>query len=477
MVFSDPLFLFGYLPAFFVIYYLIADRFRNLFIALASLGFYIAGELRFFWVLLLSVVLNYAVGLAIEFWGRRGEGKQAGRTPLAMPLLLVGVLGNLAILGYFKYIFFFTHNVSALEEILGVGPHIPIVQQVLPLGVSFFTFQGISYVVDVYRGDVRPTRSLVKFSAYKLLFPQLIAGPIVRYAEVSAEMGGRSVSPALAMEGVHRFITGLAKKVLLADNFALAADGVFGAPAASLTPGAAWLGAICYALQIYFDFSAYSDMAIGLGRMMGFHYPENFNYPYIATSVRNFWRRWHMTLTRWFTDYVYIPLGGNRVGPARTYVNLFVIFLLTGFWHGAEWTFIAWGIWHGVFMVLERRFDPANWPLQWVVGRLYTLLVVLFGWVLFRAESFGQAFTIMGKMLFIGGPDGTRWFAEFYNPVLGLALGFGVLLSAPVYPWLVARVPVALRPVAGVALVGGLLVLAGIKAGVGSYSPFLYFRF
>lgn len=473
MVFSDPLFLFGFLPAFFILYYLIADRFRNLFIALMSLLFYAVGEMRFFWVLLLSIAINYGFGLAIERWGRR----DGAHTAAALPLVAGGVLGNLGILVYFKYVGFFTGNVSAFVEMMGLGFVVPVVHHVLPLGVSFFTFQGISYVVDVYRGDVRPTRSLVKFSAYKLLFPQLIAGPIVRYAEVSQDMTSRDVTPSLAMEGVERFVTGLAKKVLLADTFALAADGVFGADPGTLSSSAAWLGAVCYAFQIYFDFSAYSDMAIGLGRMMGFHYPENFHYPYSATSVRDFWRRWHMTLTRWFRDYVYIPLGGNRHGSGRTYANLFIIFLLTGFWHGAEWTFLAWGIWHGLFMVLERRFDPDRWRVPAVLVRLYTLLVVLFGWVLFRSESFGQAFGMVERMLFIDRGAPTRWLSEFFDPVLAIALVFGVVLSVPVYPWIKARLHPRLRPVLGVVVLGALFALAALKSGVGAYSPFLYFRF
>ena len=477
MTFSDPLFLFGFLPIFLILYYLISDRFYNILIIGAGILFYSSGERKFLWVLLFSTLVNFAYGVAIEYWGwdRNSSGDKRRRS--ASLLLTAGVVVNLAVLFYFKYFNFLFENGTALLRFSGVDAAERSFQITLPLGVSFFTFQGISYLVDVFRGDVRPTRSLVRFSAYKLLFPQLIAGPIVRYAEISNEVVERTVSPALATEGVRRFVIGLSKKVLLADTFALAADGIFGADAGSLSLAAMWLGAICYALQLYFDFSAYSDMAIGLGRMMGFHYPENFNYPYAATSIRDFWRRWHMTLTRWFKDYVYIPLGGNRSGRRRTYINLLCVFLLTGLWHGAAWTFVVWGLWHGLFMMFERRFDPDRWRLPMTLMRLYTLLVVVIGWVLFRSSSLADAVARLECLVGLGASAPTRVFGEFFTPVLGIALVFGTALCGPLAPWLCERLHPHLRPVSAFAVLAPFFLLAATKAGVGSYSPFLYFRF
>ena len=477
MTFSDPWFLFGFLPIFLIFYYLIADRFHNCLIIFAGILFYSSGEHKFLWLLLFSTVVNFAFGVVIEYWGWDRSSSGGERRRPAIALLIAGIAVNLTILLYFKYFGFLFENGTALLKFAGVETADRTFQITLPLGVSFFTFQGISYLVDVYRGDILPTRSLVRFAAYKLLFPQLIAGPIVRYAEISNEVGERAVSPALAVEGVRRFVIGLSKKVLLADTFALAADGVFGADAGSLSLAAMWLGAICYALQLYFDFSAYSDMAIGLGRMMGFHYPENFNYPYAATSIRDFWRRWHMTLTRWFKDYVYIPLGGNRSGSLRTSVNLLCVFLLTGLWHGAAWTFVVWGLWHGLFMMFERRFAPERWRLPRALLRLYTLLVVVIGWVLFRSNSLPDALARLECLIGLGPSAPTRVFDEFFTPVLGIALVFGLAFCAPLAPWLSERIHPRLRPMSAFAVLAPIFLLAATKAGVGTYSPFLYFRF
>jgi alginate O-acetyltransferase complex protein AlgI len=477
MAFSDPVFIFLFMPVFFLLYLIISKSYLNVLILIASLIFYYVGEPRYLWVLAFAIVVNYAFGVLIdELIGPRNVKSM---TPRRLPVLALGlgIILDLGILAYFKYAGFLTSNLAAAASSIGMGGHISIIEQVLPLGVSFFTFQGVSYLIDVYRGDVRPTRSLLKFATYKALFPQLIAGPIVRYAEVAGEMDKRAVGVSQAFEGVRRFTVGFIKKVMIADTCAVCADAIFSADPTTLSTAAAWLGAISYAIQIYFDFSAYSDMAIGLGLMMGFHYPENFKHPYVSGSVREFWRRWHMTLSAWFRDYVYRPLGGNRSGATRTYLNLISVFALTGLWHGASWTFVAWGLWHGVFMLVERRFDPEAWPVPAFVRHIYLLLVVLFGWVLFRADSFEGAFGMMKRMLSMGAGDVTRGAAEFLNPLLVLTLVAGVVLCAPVHNWIRSRLSDMWAWPLGVVTLGGAFLVACMKVLSGAYSPFLYFRF
>lgn len=473
MVFSSYLFIFAFLPLFLILYKLIDHRFRNHLILVASLSFYWIGDHRGIWVLLAAIVGNYVVGYMIE--SHKDAGGNSGGT--GRYILWVGLAFNLGVLGYFKYIGFLTWNIDSISNALGHKSLVPIVAAALPLGISFFVFQGISYIVDVYRGTVSATRSLLVFATYKSSFPQLIAGPIVRYKDVAAELPGRTISSDMVFQGVHRFVIGFAKKVLLADVFAVPADAIFALPAAELNFGTAWLGALSYTLQIYFDFSAYSDMAIGIGLMMGFRFPENFNFPYVATSMRDFWRRWHMTLSFWFRDYLYIPLGGNRVGPIRTYVNLFAVFVLTGLWHGAAWTFVAWGLWHGAFMVLERFFDferrVAIMPLRWV----YMLAVVVFGWVLFRAKSFGHAFHMAALMVGLRSGGVTHPVAEYWNNALALAMVVGIVLSFPVYRWVGERLPAKARFPAAATALATVFVLASMKVLSGAYSPFLYFRF
>lgn len=337
MVFSSFQFLFAFFPVFFLLYYLLAPRYRNALLLLASLLFYYIGEGPRLLILIVSIVGNFLFGIAI------GRARVMGQQTAMRFLLALGVGFNLALLLYFKYADFFIVNANGLLSDIGAEQSIPLLNVVLPLGISFFAFQGISYLMDSYRGDITPTANPFTFATYKAMFPQLIAGPIVRYSDIVDNVHDRRVSADDVLAGLIRFCYGLAKKVLIADTMASTADTIFALPANELGVAAAWLGVIAYALQIYFDFSGYSDMAIGMGRMMGFKYPENFNYPYVAKSIGEFWRRWHMTLSSWFRDYVYIPLGGNRSGPVRTYVNLLIVFALTGFWHGASWTFIIWG--------------------------------------------------------------------------------------------------------------------------------------
>lgn len=474
MVFSSYLFVFLFLPIFLLLYALSPKRARNLLILIASLFFYYIGEKGGIWILVLAIVGNYGFGYLI---GRSRDAGSGARMPPARVFLWGGLIFNLLMLGYFKYAGFVTQNINSLASMLGSdSPVVPVLQVALPLGVSFFVFQGISYLVDVYRGVIQPTSSLANFGTYKALFPQLIAGPIVRYKDVANELVKREMTHSQFYDGVVRFVQGFCKKVLLADTFAVTADAIFSLPVDQLSPGTAWLGAFCYALQIYFDFSAYSDMAIGMALMMGFKFPENFNHPYIATSIQDFWRRWHMTLSTWFRDYVYISLGGNRGGAARTYLNLFIVFALTGLWHGASWTFVAWGLWHGVFMIIERitKFDALMLPRA--MKHLYVLAVVLVGWVLFRATSFEHAAGFLSVMVGLGS-SGSRVYQEFFSPALGVAMAAGIVCSMPVYAWIRSRADSSLVSAVVCFTAIALVSLAGMKTLSGAYSPFLYFRF
>jgi alginate O-acetyltransferase complex protein AlgI len=472
MVFSSYLFVFLFLPVFLTLYRLLPPRWRNAFLLVSSLAFYYFGDPAGTPVLLASVVGNFAFGLAIDAARRREAPRVSSRAWLAG-----GLVFNLALLGWFKYVGFLTRNVDALGSTLGHPALVPIVDAALPLGISFFAFQGMSYLIDVYRGTIRATPSLVGFATYKTFFPQLIAGPIVRYRDVAAELRSRTTSDAQLYEGTLRFVIGFCKKVLIADTVARTADAIFGLPASELTFAIAWLGVLAYAIQIYFDFSAYSDMAIGLALIMGFKFPENFNYPYVSQSIREFWRRWHMTLSSWFRDYVYIPLGGNRLGRARTYANLLIVFALTGLWHGAAWTFVFWGLWHGAFIALERFVDFDERRIATPLRHAYALAVVLVGWVLFRAPSAGFAFDMLGAMTGFAPAGGVRPVMEFLDAQQALALIAGVVFSMPLYPWLRENLAPRAAVWAGATALVALFAIASSKVLSGAYSPFLYFRF
>lgn len=471
MVFSSYGFLFLFFPLFFITYYVIDPRYRNFLILIASLGFYYLGEGERIWILLLSILGNYGFGYAI---GRARETHPG----LSKFLLIAGILFNLGLLAYFKYVGFVSTSANELLGVLGITALLPVLHIALPLGISFFAFQGISYLMDVYRGDVKPTSSLMRFGTYKAMFPQLIAGPIVRYSDIAPDIADRRVPADRIFLGIGRFCRGLAKKVLIADTMAQTADLIFALPASELSMGVAWLGVLAYTLQIYFDFSGYSDMAIGMGQMMGFKYPENFNHPYISKSIGEFWRRWHMTLSGWFRDYVYIPLGGNRKGPIRTYFNLACIFALTGLWHGASWTFVIWGLWHGLFMLIERRFNPKDWPVPDALRHIYVLLVVMLGWTLFRADSSEVAVRMLKAMVGLGERgDYLMPIGTLLNSLVLVTIAAGVAFSLPLYSAVMARLP--RNMVMPVNVVGAvvLVALASAKVLSGAYSPFLYFRF
>jgi alginate O-acetyltransferase complex protein AlgI len=482
VVFSSPIFLFGSLPLVLLLYYISPRWLRNAILLLASILFYAWGEGFYVGVMLVSILLNYVCGLSM------GRALESGRLGQARVWLTLGVSANILLLISFKYANFIADNLNVLTRALGMG-EIDLAPVHLPLGISFFTFQAISYIVDVYRREVPVQRSLWNLALYISLFPQLIAGPIVRYHDVAAQIRDRGHSLELFASGVQRFVYGLAKKMLLANPLGEVADAAFAMSGSELTMPLAWIGILAYALQIYFDFSGYSDMAIGLGRMFGFRFLENFNYPYISRSLREFWRRWHISLSTWFRDYVYIPLGGSRVSPFRVYANLFLVFMLTGFWHGASWNFFFWGLSHGVFLAAEHagfsRVLARFWkPLQ----HAYLLLVVILTWVFFRADTLPQALAYLQAMMNVS--DMTISSLQYHRLLsveAEIAFLVGTVLAMPVYGTLRNRLSamagsrptgeLALLYLPRLAVVGGLLFLSLLKVSASTYNPFIYFRF
>lgn len=390
MVFSSTIFLYYFLPLFLITYWLTPTKFKNEIALIWSLLFYMWGAPQFVFVLLISVWADFFLAKKIT----------TSVKPKRKLYFLTSLFLNIGLLFYFKYANFFVENANILLENIGMTA-VHWTKLALPIGISFFTFQKISYVVDIYQNKHEPLKKLSDFALYILLFPQLIAGPIVRYGEIKEQLEGRADYEDIdhKLNGLFRFTIGLSKKMLIANQMAELADGIFALPLETLTTGQSWLGALAYSFQIYFDFSGYSDMAIGLGLMMGFRFPENFNAPYISQSITEFWRRWHITLSNWMRDYLYIPLGGNRVGTVRLYGNLCIVFLISGFWHGAAWTFIVWGAFHGFFLVLDRLFllkilKAAGKP----ISVLLTFIITLMGWVIFRSETMPQAIDYIFRM-------------------------------------------------------------------------------
>lgn len=398
MVFSSTLFVFLFFPITLSLYFL-AFKSKKIWLAntvllLASMVFYAWGGVEYFINLVLVIIVTWALTLAMKKFHK-------WRTLIFVAILVIDV-GNLL---YYKYFNFFVENIRGVALNMGHDILASVPYVVLPIGISFYTFQILSYVADVYMGNVEVQKNPFDFALYVMMFPQLVAGPIVRYKDVNDEIAERSISSADVEAGIKRFIVGFAKKVFIANAMGGMADTVF-AMTAPVNTVYAWLGAICYALQIYYDFSAYSDMAIGMGRMLGFHFNENFDMPYISQSIQEFWRRWHISLSSWFRDYVYIPLGGNRKGVARTYINLSVVFLLTGFWHGAAWQFIVWGIYHGLFQVLERLgLKNILKKLPKAIRHIYTMFVVVIGWVFFRADTLDAALAYLNNMFLFNFSD------------------------------------------------------------------------
>jgi alginate O-acetyltransferase complex protein AlgI len=478
MSFASPVFLWYFMPATLLAYWVLPRSWRNGLVCVVSLVFYTYGAGAYTFLLLSAIAVNYAAGIAID------ADRNADRLRLRRGLLLTAVVWDLGILAIWKYAGFASRQVDALAGALGLG-HSPVIELALPIGISFFTFHHLSYVVDVYRHSRRAQKSPVQFVTYIAMFPQLIAGPIVRYHEIADQLGdtNRNRSDDFAL-GFPRFAWGLTKKVVVADTLAPIADAAFGTGAGDMTTATAWLGALAYALQLYFDFSGYSDMAIGLGLMLGFKLPENFDRPYSAVSITDFWRRWHMSLSRWFRDYVYIPLGGNRGGTAKTYRNLVIIFVLTGFWHGANWTFLVWGLYHGALLVIERATGQGivtETGLRLVLRRALTFLLVLIGWVFFRAESLGKAGTMLRAMVIPTGDGLAETVAASVTHQRTVVLVLALLVVLLPGSLVLGRVLEAGRGRPAVltrfAVVAVAAPCAAVLAAAGTFSPFLYYQF
>ncbi|MCX7699571.1 MAG: MBOAT family protein [Gemmataceae bacterium] len=477
MVFTSPVFLFLFLPAALAAVWLSPRQVRLTVLLLASLFFYTWGEKGYVFLIAFSILLNYALGRWIESLdGRPGQRR----------VLIVAVALNLATLLFFKYTPLLLDTARSILHPIGLTFTLPNVSVHLPIGISFFTFEAISYLVDVRRGTIPATRSPIKLGVFLTLFPHLVAGPIVRYGDISRSLDHHTLDVAQAARGVRRFIIGLSKKLLLANPAGRTADLIFGQDPSLLQPSAVWLGAVCYTLQIYFDFSGYSDMAIGLGRMIGFELSENFHYPYVASSVTEFWRRWHISLSSWFRDYVYIPLGGNRRGPLRTALNLLTVFSLCGLWHGASWSFLIWGWHHGLFLILERWFRRWNVPTQWELilawpRRLYMIVVVMIGWIFFRADNLSHALALLRAAVDFRNPAGHPA-TDYVQLELAIVLGVGWIAAMPLAPmtkpWRdrLERMGGLGRTVEWLLLLA-LASLCLITVVGGTYDPFIYFRF
>lgn len=477
MVFSNLVFLFVFLPIVLFVYFAMPSKFKNFFLLIISLFFYAWGEPVYVYLMIFSILINYLFGLLME--------SAKGKSHLRKIFLVLAILVNLGILGYYKYSSFFIENVNALFGLDIANEPLP-----LPIGISFFTFQAMSYVIDVYRKDSKVQNNILDFALYIALFPPLIAGPIIRYNTIAEQLKKRVHSVELFSDGVRRFIIGLGKKVIIANPLGEIADMIFSTNATDLSVTTAWIGIIAYTLQIYFDFSGYSDMAIGLGKMFGFKFLENFNYPYIARSVSEFWRRWHISLSSWFRDYVYIPLGGNRKGPWKTYRNLLIVWTVTGFWHGASWTFMAWGFYYGIIICIERLGFGKVIDRMWrPVQHVYVLFLVMIGWVFFRADNFTYSIEYLKTMFGLNGTaliDGTA-FGHIHDSTYLVVLA--IVCSIPIYPWIVKKLDnvmengnrnIALsvvRYVGGPFLYFALFLLVTMFLVNSTYNPFIYFRF
>lgn len=471
MVFSSLVFLCVFLPVLYLIYCILPGKgVKNGVLILASLLFYAYGEPVYVLLLIGSSLINY-LGANLIAGASKG-----GRKKLILAMLVVA---NLCLLGVFKYTGFVVESLNR-----GLHLSLPVPEIALPIGISFFTFQIMSYVIDVYRGNVEVQKNYFKVLLYISFFPQLIAGPIVKYRDIAAEIDNRKASFSDAWEGFRRFSIGLGKKVLIANSMGKVADTIFNGPMSHVNILVAWIGAIAYLFQIYYDFSGYSDMAIGLGRMFGFHFNENFLYPYGAASIKEFWRKWHISLSTWFREYLYIPLGGNRKGNLRTSVNKMIVFFCTGLWHGASWTFVVWGLYHGAFLLLED-FLPAIRKLPKAIGHVYTLLVVLVGFVLFRAENIGQAGYMISQM-FTGFPVnpeaysiGMQQLTPFFLFMLVVAFLGMAPLAKPVSiikERILGEGNLFLNVLVNLYVVF-ILVICMISLSGSAYNPFIYFRF
>ncbi len=483
MVFSSITFLFFFLPGVLLLYWLAGKKGRNLLLLFASLLFYAWGEGIYLLLMLASISINYICGRAIHAYRSRPSGRY---------FLVLGIILNLGLLGYFKYAQFLTENINYLLGILEI-PLIDLNPIRLPIGISFFTFQALSYIIDVYRQKNKPQKNIINLGLYISLFPQLIAGPIVRYHDIARQLADRRVTTENFAAGIQRFFFGLSKKVLLANPMAVIVDQIFALPGTELTAPVAWLGVFCFTLQLYYDFSGYSDMAIGLGKMFGFHFLENFNYPYISRSFEEFWRRWHISLGTWIRDYVYFPLGGSRLGEVRTQINLFIIFFLCGLWHGASWNYAIWGVYNAFFILIERtRISDFRRKLWFPLQVLLFMLLFMFGMVIFLNPTLSAANYYFLVMFGIGGElTSTHSVSIYLNGKVLFEISIGVILAMPVYPALgnlrqkiFDKIPEPKQyifdlsvHVSQLSIIVGLAYFTCISLASGVYNPFIYFRF
>ncbi len=477
MLFSSLEFLCFFFPLFFLCYFIAAKLFprniqvRNMVLLAFSLLFYAWGELSYLWLLAVSIVFNYLFALAIS------HAQQHNKQTAAKWWLVADIALNLALLGVYKYTGFFVQTINGV-----FGADIPVPQIILPIGISFFTFQIMSYVIDVFKRTVPAQRNIFTVAVYLCAFPQLIAGPIVRYSDIEHQLAVRTETLDGVYRGMQRFIVGLSKKVIIANTCASVCDTLFANDFSSFGAVGAWIGMLAYALQIYFDFSGYFDMAIGMGRMMGFDYKENFLHPYSATSVTDFWRRWHISLSSFFREYVYIPLGGNRVGKVRHIFNILVVWALTGLWHGANWNFVLWGAFYGVLLILEKQLYGKYLQKIPVLNRVYTLLAVVFGWVLFRFESVGAIGEMIATMFGAHGLTGTALARTLGQSGVDMVFVAAFVIGCiTAFPWFVKQRDrlLAKKPVAFLCCITTCLLLAVciLLMETGAYNPFIYFRF
>lgn len=464
MVFSSLIFVWIFLPVSFIGYFLMPDKYKNVFLLLGSLFFYAWGEPLYIFLMIFSILINYVIGLLMD--------KYESRKKL---LLILSVFINLGLLGYFKYFNFFIRIVAHCT-----GKEITYPEIALPIGISFFTFQILSYIIDLYRGNYKAQKNIIRLALYISFFPQLIAGPIVQYKDINEQLSHRICTLEKTAWGIRRFIYGFGKKVIIANVIAQCVDNIYAQDGAVMTGFLAWTGAILYTLQIYYDFSGYSDMAIGLGSMFGFEFRENFRYPYLSSSIQEFWQRWHISLGTWFKEYLYIPLGGNRKGEIRTYLNLFVVFFATGLWHGASVTFVFWGLYHGLFQVIERLGLRKFLDKHKIIAHIYTTIIFVFGWVVFRAVDLSQAKLMIERMLvpwkYTAGSlviDQILDRKVIFVAVMGI-IGCGLIQAVLRKTKILEKVK---NSYLEMAYCGAIFFLCIAMLASNTYNPFIYFRF
>lgn len=466
MLFSSMTFIYVFLPIVCGLYLITKKELHNPILLIASIIFYAWGEPRYLAIMLLVILINYLGAILIEKYPHKKRFT-----------LILAIIANLAFLIYFKYFNFLLENINALFH-----TNIDFIKVIMPIGISFYTFQAMSYLIDVFRGECKAQKDIYKLALYITLFPQLIAGPIVKYHDVADQIEDREVNFEKVDIGVKRFIIGLSKKVLLANTMGAIADKIFTQPADTFSPLVAWMGSLAYSLQLFYDFSGYSDMAIGLGLIFGFQFLENFNYPYISKSITEFWRRWHISLSTWFKQYLYIPLGGNRISKNRTYINLGIVFLLTGLWHGASWNFIFWGLWNGFFIILEKMTGwdkDSEKPAINFIKHLYTIFVFVIGWVLFRADNLSYALTYLKNMFGLVKVHDIAYNLNYYGDSIEiLTFIIAIICAMPVFSKIlyIRQERKILRSIVNIWLLV-LFILSSAAIAASTYNPFIYFRF